>query len=130
MLVNMRVRPADAEDGMSLSVPEDCEVVVPVVGVRLGVFFLAGVLFGAGASTGENCTGRCLGRDDRRRVSRMTSSSLGVVLCVCVCEREREIERRVCDVCVCAPTCASCPSKKLGACGIRLLLTQTPCAFC
>ena len=35
----MRVRPADAEDGMSLSVPEDCEVVVPVVGVRLGVFF-------------------------------------------------------------------------------------------
>ena len=89
----MRVRPADAEDGMSLSVPEDCEVVVPVVGVRLGVFFLAGVLFGAGASTGENCTGRCLGRDDRRRVSRMTSSSLGVVLCVCVCEREREIER-------------------------------------
>ena len=94
----MRVRPADAEDGMSLSVPEDCEVVVPVVGVRLGVFFLAGVLFGAGASTGENCTGRCLGRDDRRRVSRMTSSSLGVVLCVCVCEREREIERHVCDM--------------------------------
>ena len=87
----MRVRPADAEDGKSLDAPEDCEL-VEIVGVRLGGFFLVVVLFGGGVATGEKCSGRCLVRVDRRRVSLMTSSSLGVVLCVwCVHVRERDV---------------------------------------
>ena len=70
---NMWVSPADAEDGISLDVPDDCD---PGVGHRFAFFFEDRGVYGVGLKRERGF----LARVDRRRVSVITSSSRGVVL--------------------------------------------------